>query len=91
MKRKKFTHFTKITAMDLYHVVKKQKCRCALTGQKLKANTISVDHIVALSNGGKNEIDNIRLVHVDINRMKLAYDDATFLENCRLVVNHKST
>jgi 5-methylcytosine-specific restriction endonuclease McrA len=77
--------FVKLKPFDLWKIAKKQKCKCAITGLKLTPETVSVDHIISVSNGGKHTVDNLRLVHKDINHMKNHYDDKYFLEMCKLV------
>lgn len=76
-----------LTAIDLFHIAHKQKLICALTGEKLTNENISVDHIVAKSKGGSNRPENIRLVHKDANLAKRALSDSEFLDLCQKVVN----
>lgn len=75
-----------LTAIDLFHIAHKQKLICALTGEKLTNENISVDHIVPKSKGGSNKPENIRLVHKDANLARRALSDAEFLNLCRKVV-----
>ena len=87
MSNRYFPDAEKLTAFDLWKIAKKQKLLCALTGVKLNAENISVDHIVAKSKGGSNRPENIRLVHKDVNLAKRALSDSEFLELCRKVVD----
>lgn len=78
----------KITYLDLYSLAKQQKCRCALTGDKLTRDNISADHIVPLSKGGNNVIENLRLTTYDVNIVKNSLSDSEFLLICNKVVDH---
>lgn len=75
-----------ILPTDLYRIAKKQKLRCALTGEKLTNENISVDHIIPRSRGGTNVPDNLRLVILNANIARQALSDSDFLELCRKVV-----
>ena len=77
-----------LKAFDLFCIAKRQKLLCALTGEKLTNETISVDHIVPKSKGGTNKPENIRLVHKDVNLARRALTDTEFLTLCKKVVNH---
>ena len=78
----------KIHFRDLFDLAKQQKLRCALTGDKLTRDNISVDHILARANGGRNIISNLRLVTRDANFMKNVHTDSKLLELCRKIVCH---
>lgn len=78
----------RITYMDLYKLAKKQKCRCALTGDKLCRDNISVDHIIPISKGGNNTIENIRLICFDVNIIKNSLLDSDFFTICKKIVNY---
>lgn len=69
-----------ITKGDLWKVAKRQKMRCALSGKKLTNENISLDHILAMSRGGKNIIENIQLLDNSINLMKNSHLQDDFLE-----------
>ena len=49
--------------------------RCPVTGEKVALSDMELDHIVSLSNGGKDEPDNWMLVHYKINQFKGANSD----------------
>ena len=53
--------FVKLKPFDLWKIAKKQKCKCAITGLKLTPETVSVDHIISVSNGGKHTVFNQRI------------------------------
>lgn len=85
-KRSKFENT--ITAMDLWKIAKKQKLICPLTGDRLTTESVSVDHIIPRSKGGKNTLDNIRLVSYWANIAKNGLTDQEFLELCKKVVSY---
>lgn len=89
-KSKNKSPFVKITAFELWRIAKQQKLRCPLTGFKLTAENISVDHILPVSKGGSNQSSNIRLVHKIANHMKNHYSDTQFLEICSRVAAYFS-
>lgn len=78
----------KISAFDLFCLAKRQKLRCALTGDKLTNETISIDHIIPRSKGGKNTIENLRLVRKDINLALFTHTDEEFYFMCKSVVDY---
>lgn len=80
-----FLESDKLTAANLWDIAKKQKCLCALSGLKLDAETISVDHIIHVSKGGKNTPENVRLVNGKINRMRNDMIDEEFINLCHAV------
>lgn len=76
-----------IKAFDFWKLAKRQKLTCPLTGRRLSSQNVSVDHIVPLSKGGTNRIDNFRLVDKHANFARLNYTDEQFFELCRDVTN----
>ena len=86
-----------VTTKYLWLIFKKQEGKCALSGQTLKlpikstdvhngSATASLDRIDSTKGYQK---DNVQWVHKDINFMKQQFDEAYFVELCRMVVNHK--
>ena len=69
--------------LDLWSIAKKQKNKCALSGLPLKAENVSVDHIIPISVGGANSKENIRLVISTINKMRNNMSDDEFFFFCR--------
>lgn len=89
-KRKQFNCF--ISVEHLYDVWQNQKGLCAYTKLPLSSeahqlNTVSLDRVD--SNKGYT-VDNIQLVCVPINRMKLNYTEAQFISLCQLVAQNVS-
>lgn len=84
-----------ITAEDAHIVFLKQDRKCALSGEpiffgkhngkRLAGGTASLDRIDS-SRGYC--VDNIQWLHVDINRMKLAYANEYFVQTCIKIANH---
>lgn len=75
---------------DFWKLAKKQKLICPLTGRRLASDNISVDHIIPLSKGGKNSIDNFRLVDKHANLARLHYTDEVFFKLCQDVFEFQS-
>lgn len=82
--------FIRIKPSILFGIAKRQKCFCAISGLKLNNENVSVDHIIPLSKGGTNHKDNLRLVHIDINRIMLDYTDEEFFNFCKMIVNNNN-
>jgi 5-methylcytosine-specific restriction endonuclease McrA len=70
----------------LQEVLKRQDERCALTGRRLTPQTASMDHVVPLSRGGKNVVENVQIVHEAVNRAKGGLNNRDFIALCREVV-----
>lgn len=77
----------KVTAQDLWSCAKKQKLCCPISGEKLTTKNISIDHIIPLSKGGTNTLDNLRLVTRAVNIAKHTMSDAEFLSFCQNIVS----
>ena len=77
----------KVTAQDLWSLAKKQGLHCPISGEKLTTENISIDHIKALSKGGTNALDNLRLVTRAVNTAKHTMSDAEFFSFCQNIVN----
>lgn len=76
----------KISPIQLWGVLKKQRLRCALSGQKLTIDNISIDHIIPLNDGGSTALANIRFVTKDANKAKGILSDAELLSLCKNIV-----
>lgn len=77
----------KIKAAELRALVESQGYRCALTGVDLMPETASADHIQPISDGGKNEIENIQILHHKVNAAKGTMPNDEFIQMCKNVVN----
>lgn len=76
------------TAAELRMLVVKQQFRCALSGRELEPSIAACDHIVAVSAGGGHGIDNLHIVHAQVNKAKgsMALDE--FISMCCDVADH---
>lgn len=79
-----------VTMEQVYDIWLKQNQKCALSGLPIDWEynngwTCSLDRI-----NSKKEytIDNVQLVHKDINVMKHHYDESYFIEMCKLIAKH---
>lgn len=70
----------RIEAYQLWGILKKQKLICPISGIKLTNENISLDHIIPKSKGGRNTLDNIQFVTIDVNQAKRAHLVSDFLE-----------
>jgi len=77
-----------ISAFDIWKIAKKQKLRCALSGEKLTSENASLDHILPKSKGGLNTVSNIRLTTKNINMARKNLSDEEFIELCKKVSNY---
>ena len=57
-----------------WRILKKQRLRCALSGERLVRGHIQFDHVVALAIGGKDEPSNLRAVTIKAHKWKTAAD-----------------
>jgi 5-methylcytosine-specific restriction endonuclease McrA len=73
------------TVDDLLTLIKKQEYRCALSGSVLSANNASCDHIIPVSLGGSDEIDNLQWVDPQINKAKGSMTNEDFIRMCQRV------
>jgi hypothetical protein len=79
-----------ISLQDIKDVYEKQEGRCAytklpLTSEPHQLNTISLDRI---DSNKHYTVDNIQLVGIAINRMKLDHTEEQFIQLCRLVAEN---
>ena len=70
-----------VTPSDLSRLWKKQRGRCALTGEKLDRSA-EVDHILPKARGGSDDLENLRWVTQIVNRSKRDLTDEEFTALC---------
>ena len=63
--------------------------RCELTGVKMTPQTVSMDHLQPLCNGGDHIMSNLQFVTKEANRMKGTLSQHDFIAICRQVVAWK--
>ena len=63
-----------------------QRYRCALSGRELTPETASLDHIVPIRLGGKHTMENVQVLHKDVNRAKNSLTNDEFIAICREIV-----
>jgi hypothetical protein len=78
-----------ISRIALLGLIENQGYRCAMTGRQLTPETASLDHKVPLSRGGVHAIENIWIVHDDVNRAKGTMTAEEFVALCREVVSYQ--
>ena len=57
-----------------------------MTGRELVPAVASVDHMEPIARGGSNAIDNVCILHSDVNRAKGTQTIGEFIQMCREVV-----
>jgi len=75
-----------VSSKELLQLIEMQDYRCALTGRELTPETAHVDHVVPLSRGGSHGIENLQVLHADVNTAKSTLTQDEFLAMCRDVV-----
>ncbi len=82
------TKKTKATASQLMLLLKKQHFRCALSGLPLTPDVAVIDHIIPVSKGGGNMIENLQWLHKNVNRVKGVLTQDEFIHVCSLVTSY---
>lgn len=77
---------TVATSRQLRKLIDQQGYKCALTGRTLTPETAFVDHVTPVSSGGSNAIENLQVVHADVNEAKGTMTQEEFIQLCRDVV-----
>lgn len=72
----------RVTAKQIREMVDRQGYRCKLTGWKLTPEVSEADHIIPVSRGGKNSIDNLQIVHRLANASKRNMSQEEFVSLC---------
>lgn len=74
---------------DRIAIIEKHNGRCAICGMETKSG-YAIDHIVPVSKGGTREIENLQLLCKMCNTGKWNWDQATYIEHCRIVVENNA-
>jgi uncharacterized protein (TIGR02996 family) len=80
----------KVSGKKLLALLELQGRCCALSGIELTPQTVSLDHIVPLAEGGADDMGNVQLVHAIINSMKGLMSQTDFVKWCKLVSDRHS-
>ena len=75
----------KVSPKRLLKLLEKQGMACAESGIALTPKTATLDHKIALSRGGSRTMENVQIVHEEVNRMKGTLSHDRFVELCRAV------
>jgi len=65
--------------------------KCYLTGTPIYLSDIksySIDHVIPVSRGGNNSIENAELIRTDVNKMKQDKTNEQLFELCKLVLEN---
>ena len=74
---------------DLLCILKKQNNKCALTGDDISlCDDIELDHIIPVSRGGLNNINNVRWVTKQANRLKGNFLDSELIKIITKIQNN---
>jgi len=76
-----------ITIKDAYDKLNSQGFTCALSGVKLEWSEESGMSIDRIDSKREYDLDNIQIVHKDINLMKNHFDQDYFISMCKKVAN----
>lgn len=77
-----------ITGKKIYELLVKQGFRCAMTGRPLQPETATLDHKIPIAKGGTHDINNLWVVHCEVNSAKGTMSTEEFVSVCRDVVRH---
>jgi 5-methylcytosine-specific restriction endonuclease McrA len=72
-----------ISPLDLWKMAKHQKLICPISGRRLTNDSISPDHVIPRSQGGKTELHNIQLVRKEVNLAKHTLSTEEFVKLCK--------
>jgi 5-methylcytosine-specific restriction endonuclease McrA len=75
-----------VSTGNVLTLIERQDYRCALTGRTLKPGTMSLDHVLPLSQGGAHAIENVQVLEKEVNRAKGVLTNEQFIALCRAVV-----
>jgi 5-methylcytosine-specific restriction endonuclease McrA len=73
---------------EIANLLERQGHKCALTGRKLTPEIANIDHIIPLAKGGTHSIENLQIVHKDVNRAKNLMLLHEFIALCQEVADY---
>lgn len=74
-----------VTAKMIMELIESQGFRCALSNRQLTPENASLDHVIPLSRGGTHDIENLCVVHHQVNTAKSSMTVDEFVTLCREV------
>lgn len=78
---------TRVTEKRILERLEEQGYLCFLTGRTLVPENSAIDHLIPVSEGGRHEMENIAIVHADVNRAKNTMSLRDFIELCQAVID----
>lgn len=79
----------RVAVGPLFELLKKQEYKCALSGRELSPDNCEADHVIPVSRGGSNTMENIQLVRSEVNAAKGTMTLDEFISMCNDVANHR--
>jgi len=77
----------RVRAKQIWSLAKKQKLICAITGEKLTRDNVSLDHKIPISKGGTNNIGNLQLVTRHSNTIKNNMSMNELISFCQNIIS----
>lgn len=75
-----------VSTENVIRLLEYQQYRCALTNRELTPEKASLDHIIPVTLGGEHTIENVQVLHKDVNRAKGSFTNEKFIGICQDVV-----
>lgn len=72
-----------------YELYMNQKGMCCYCGQYVVLSEATIDHIVPLSKGGKNDVSNLQCTCQKCNSLKASWDEGDFLQQISMIAKYK--
>jgi 5-methylcytosine-specific restriction endonuclease McrA len=77
---------TPVRFREVLRLLEQQRFRCAMTGRALTPPDAALDHKEPISRGGRHCMENVQVLHEQVNRAKGTMSNSEFLALCREVV-----
>jgi hypothetical protein len=78
-----------VSGRALMELWRRQGGRCALTGRRLTRENAQVDHIVAVSKGGRTEPENLQWLCREMNSFKREMSEDELIALCQEIMQHR--
>jgi 5-methylcytosine-specific restriction endonuclease McrA len=76
-----------VRPFDLWKIAKRQKMKCPISGRMLTTENVSIDHILPLIRGGKNELSNLQLTTKEANQAKHTLTQEELIQLCKDILS----